>query len=182
VRVRRAVLDDAPAVAAVHVRTWQGAYPGLIPQSYLDALRPEDRLPMWEEVLARTAWPRLGTFVLLGPGGADVDLRTADGAVVGFASFGPSRDGDAADSVGELHTLYVDPGSWERGGATRLIDAVVDALRDAGFTRATLWVLDTNARARRFYERRGWRPDGSTQLHDWGAFVATDVRYGRALD
>jgi GNAT superfamily N-acetyltransferase len=166
----------------VHVRTWQGAYHGLIPQSYLDALRPEDRLPMWEEVLSHSAWPRQGTFVLLDSDAPGVDRPTVDPVVLGFASFGPSRDDDAADSVGELHTLYVDPGSWERGGATRLMDAVVAALQKAGFTTATLWVLDTNAHARRFYERRGWRPDGSTKLHDWGAFVATDVRYRRPLD
>jgi len=31
------------AMATVHVRSWKGAYAGLIPQSYLDALRPELR-------------------------------------------------------------------------------------------------------------------------------------------
>ena len=34
---------------------------------------------------------------------------------------------------------------------------------------------------KRFYERRGWKADGSTKLHDWGAFAAADVRYGIEL-
>jgi len=183
VRIRRAVPEDATAIAAVHVRSWQGAYPGLIPQPYLDALRPEHRLSLWEEALAQTAWPRRGTFVLVGAGGPDADDDGAEDAVVGFASLAPTRDDDAdPESVGELQTLYVDPGAWDRGGASRLMDAVVREFRQAGFRTATLWVLDTNARARLFYERRGWRPDGATKLHDWGAFVATDVRYRRPLD
>ncbi|HLI72837.1 MAG TPA: GNAT family N-acetyltransferase [Acidimicrobiales bacterium] len=173
-RVRAAVPGDALAIATVHVRSWKAAYPGLLPDSYLDALRPEDRLGMWEQALGEPP-PGQGTLVLehddAGPG-----------AIAGFASFGPTRDDDADPGVvGELQTLYLDPDSWGRGGATRLMDEVVAQMRAAGFTAATLWVLDSNAHARRFYERRGWRPDGASKLHDWQAFVATDVRYRMPL-
>jgi len=48
---------------------------------------------------------------------------------------------------------------------------------EAGYETATLWALDTNTRARRFYEIGGWKIDGATKLHDWGTFVCTDVRY-----
>jgi hypothetical protein len=41
--VRTATAGDAMEVAKVHVRSWQAAYRGLVPDSYLDALRPEDR-------------------------------------------------------------------------------------------------------------------------------------------
>lgn len=79
-------------------------------------------------------------------------------------------------------TFYLDPTVFGSGGADLLMDAAVTALRAGGFTSATLWVLSTNARARRFYERRGWHHDGASKLHDWNAFVATDLRYRIALD
>jgi ribosomal protein S18 acetylase RimI-like enzyme len=79
--------------------------------------------------------------------------------------------------VGEIMTFYLDPSVFGTGGADLLMRAVLVALRAAHFRAAVLWVLGTNARARRFYERHGWRPDGRSKLHDWGAFVATDVRY-----
>jgi ribosomal protein S18 acetylase RimI-like enzyme len=175
VRIRRAVPGDALSIATVHVRSWKGAYPGLIPQSYLDALTPDDRVDQWEQALDATAWPRTGTIVLLGPAageGAD------KGPLTGFVSISPTRDDDAdPDDVGEILTLYLDPPAFGSGGADLLMSAALVALRAAAYTTATLWVLDTNARARRFYERRGWQPDGASKRHDWGAFVATDVRY-----
>jgi GNAT superfamily N-acetyltransferase len=186
VHVRRAICEDAWAIATVHVRSWQGAYPGLVPQSYLDALRPEDRVEMWQEILGSTAWPHQGTFVVVDRGdrsdpehGGHHDVQDNGTApIIGFASMAPTRDQDCEPaSVGELLTLYVDPDAWGRGGASRLVAMVLTELQRAGFAQASLWVLDTNARARRFYEHRGWRPDEASKPHDWGAFVATDVRY-----
>lgn len=167
--------DDAPTIATVHVRSWQGAYPGLIPQSYLDALTPQERRGEWEEALRASAWPRSGVIVLLGPPDDDAD---GEGPITGFCSFGPTRDTDAdATTVGEVLTFYLDPTAFGSGGADVLMSAALVALRAAPFATAGLWVLGTNARARRFYERRGWRPDGASKRHDWGAFVATDERY-----
>ncbi len=56
-----------------------------------------------------------------------------------------------------LQGLYVLPNFWGEGVAPRLHDAALAGLRDAGCTEARLWVLEHNERARRFYERRGWR-------------------------
>jgi GNAT superfamily N-acetyltransferase len=175
VRIRRAVPEDARSIATVYVRSWKGAYPGLIPQAYLDALSVDDRVGMWEETLDASDWPSTGVIVLLGPARAD---GAEEGPITGVVSFCPTRDEDAdAATVGEVVMFYLDPTAFGSGGAELLMSAVEVALRGAHFTSASLWVLGTNARARRFYERRGWRPDGATKLHDWGAFVATDVRY-----
>ena len=181
-RIRRAAVDDARSIASVHVRSWQGAYPGLIPQPYLDALRAEERLGMWQDILADASWPRQGVLVVLGPHEPDGRGPGAE-VIIGFAAFGPTRD-EGVDTrvVGELMTFYLDPTVFGSGAADLLMDGVLAALRDGGFARATLWVLGTNARARRFYERRGWHHDGARKLHDWEAFVATDLRYDIGLD
>ncbi|MGH9204942.1 MAG: GNAT family N-acetyltransferase, partial [Acidimicrobiales bacterium] len=41
--VRTAQAGDKQAVAGVHVRSWQAAYRGLMPDAYLDGLDPDDR-------------------------------------------------------------------------------------------------------------------------------------------
>jgi RimJ/RimL family protein N-acetyltransferase len=54
------------------------------------------------------------------------------------------------------------------------------ALRKEGFRRVTLWVLEGNARARRFYEAAGLVPDGARQLLEMGTPVP-EVRYAGPL-
>jgi GNAT superfamily N-acetyltransferase len=63
-----------------------------------------------------------------------------------------------------LDGLYVLPGSWGRGIGRRLHDDVLERLRSSGSTRCHLWVLEHNDRARRFYERLGWRENGDTRV------------------
>jgi ribosomal protein S18 acetylase RimI-like enzyme len=167
--LRRATAADARPIAELHVRSWKAAYPGLVPQDYLDALRPEDRLGMWEQALAGDGWP--------------VVVVAEEGErLVGFVAVAPTGDPDLdPERVGEVRTLYLDPGAFGSGVADPLMEAGLEALVAGGMARAMLWALGTNARARRFYERRGWCTDGTTKVHDWGAFVAVDVRYVRDL-
>jgi GNAT superfamily N-acetyltransferase len=170
--VRRATARDAGPIATVHVRTWQEAYPGLIPQDYLDALSIDERTTSWASTLADTDWPRRGTFVL-----------EDAGYVVGFVFVRRSEDEDLGGGpVGEVVALYVRASAWGGGGGRALLEAARSEFTRAGYEYATLWVLGTNDRARRFYERCGWEADGATKLHDWVAFTAEDVRYRAKLD
>jgi diamine N-acetyltransferase len=64
-----------------------------------------------------------------------------------------------------LHGFYVVPGCWGSGVADELHDAAVALLADCAELR--LWVLDENRRARRFYERHGWRANGETRVVEY---------------
>jgi ribosomal protein S18 acetylase RimI-like enzyme len=78
-----------------------------------------------------------------------------DGCVLGFASFGPSRDDDADVLVtAELMALYVHPKVWNRGIGQSLWQQVENIIT-CNFTEVTLWVLRDNIRARSFYEAMG---------------------------
>ena len=65
---------------------------------------------------------------------------------------------------GWLQRLYVCERAWGSGLADDLHASALDALRALGATSASLWCLAENARARRFYERRGWCLDGSERV------------------
>jgi GNAT superfamily N-acetyltransferase len=88
-------------------------------------------------------------------------------------------DGFVAVDPPWLDALYVRPGAWRSGLAGRLHDAAVEALVAAGVDRARLWVLEENHRARRFYERRAWAPDGTTRVVP---FPPHPIDLGYALD
>lgn len=169
-QVRVATVHDAEAVAAVHVHSWQTAYRGLIPDAYLDTLSVERRSEVWSRILAESDLPHTGTFVL------------HDGLeVTGFVHVAPTRDDDLPASTGEVTGIYVTPNAWGHGGGRHLMDAAQASLKAAGFMTGALWVLEANLRARAFYERQGWAPDGSRKFNDRGDFVLLEVRYTRTL-
>jgi len=170
--IRRALADDALGVATVHVRSWQAAYRGLMPDVYLDQLDVERRRAGWERNIAETDWPRSGTLV----------ATEANGNVVGFAHVGPTRDEDLDPLVvGELASIYLLPQVWGSGVGRRLMLAAVNVLRDAGFGAAILWVLDGNDRAQRFYEIGGWQLDGAAKDIVIAETPLAEVRYRLVL-
>jgi len=100
--------------------------------------------------------------------------------VVGFVTFGSSEDEPVDPQVGQVYAIYVDPGHWDHGYGRELFAAAERGLTDAGFDVATLWVLDSNARARRFYEAAGWVTDGASKTERRGDVELHEVRYRSA--
>ncbi len=167
--VRLAKDGDAPVIAEVHVASWQGAYRGLLPDEFLDGLNVERRAQWWTQAIND---PEIDVFVSLDDAGR----------IVGFASVQKSRDPDAPEGTGELTTIYVLPEWWGRGHGRALMEASLGRARERGFGRVTLWVLNTNQRARRFYEKAGFTTDGAQKSEAVAPHVVLEVvRYCRDL-
>ncbi|WP_328769160.1 GNAT family N-acetyltransferase [Streptomyces sp. NBC_00286] len=162
-QTRQASPDDASAVAVVYVRSWQAAFAGLVPQHYLDAMDQSREEADWKARIAEAQWPRTGVLV-----------AETEAAIVGFASFGPSQETPA---VAEIGTLYAIPEVWGAGIGRQLMLATLTTLVQADYTQATLWVLEANERARRFYEAAGWRPDGAAVEDTTGGASLNKLRY-----
>jgi GNAT superfamily N-acetyltransferase len=165
VRVREARHGDELAVAEVHVRSWQEAYRDLMPAEFLAALDPRERAER---------------YAFGGGDEAPTTLVAGEEDVLGFVTFGGSRDADAP-GLGEVHALYVDP-DRHQGGLGRLLMAEArTALRASNFEAAILWVLDGNHRAHRFYEREGWTRDGARREENVYDIVSNVTRFRRVL-
>lgn len=152
--IREAQIDDADEVAAVHVRSWQVAYRGLMPQELLDGLSIEERAAGWRRFVAEPL-----------PTGLGILVAVRDGAVIGWTSFGSGRDDDGL-ADGEVYGIYADPSAWSTGVGHALLTAAEKVIADAGHTRAYLWVLDGNDRADAFYAAHGWIADGATKVDE----------------
>jgi GNAT superfamily N-acetyltransferase len=141
--IRAAEVADAERVAVLQLDCWDDAYTGLVPQQVLDDGRAhlDARAERWREILAG-ATPTL--------------VAEADGDLAGFVMAGPPRDDDI-DLELELMALYVRAAWWGAGlGHALFAEAVGDRA-------AYLWVVDGNERALGFYERQGFRLDGTTK-------------------
>ena len=94
-----------------------------------------------------------------------------DDRFVGHASFVPARERSIGEGpagwrsrplipgLAHLGQLFVLRDWWGRGVAPLLHDSAVAEMRARGFASARLFTPSGHARARRFYERRGWVAD-----------------------
>jgi GNAT superfamily N-acetyltransferase len=181
--VRPATLADVTEIAMIHVRSWQAAYRGLMPQDHLDGLDPAARAVRWQQNLAALDWPASGVLVVTAaPETAAPETASAGHRIVGFAGYWPTRDDDDDPAVtGEVAAIYLHPDAWGQGLGRQLMTATLVNLAAAGYREATLWVLQDNTRARRFYSRAGWAADGAAKTDDLDGFPLLEVRYRRPL-
>ncbi len=150
ITLRWATVADAEAGARLHLACWREAYGPLVDPGLLEAqlADPASWTQRWREQIPRV--PRL--------------LAERDGELVGFAVAGPGRGEDPPAPL-ELYAAYVRASCYGTGLGRALVDRVL------GPGPAYVWVLDGNARAERFYEKLGFRRDGTrewfTPLDAW---------------
>lgn len=160
--VRRADVGDAARIGEIHVRSWQVAYAGILPEAFLTGLAIERRVTFWRDAIEA---------------GGTVWVVEHGGAVAGFASIGPARDDELPAAAGEIYAIYLDPDLWGSGLGRVLFAAAVEDLRRGGSAPLILWVLTDNERGRRFYEAAGWHLDGARRPIEIGSTTVEEVRY-----
>ncbi len=168
--IRRAQPEDAMAVAGVHVRSWKAAYRNILPDDYLDQLRPEDRAGKYDFASRDPLKP--STLVAVGD--------PENPAIQGFATTMPVTDSDMP-GYGELCALYIDPRYWGNGLGVALLSAARRQMFEQGFRKAILWVLTGNVRAENFYRNDGWRADGIHRKATVWNIEVDEIRYSREL-
>lgn len=163
--IREATPADAAQVARVHVESSRAAYRGLLPEGAQPEMTYERRAADWARALE--------------DGGGDEFVYVAEsaGRVVGFASGGPEREGDA-EFGGELYTVYLLPEHQRRGAGRGLVLAVAGRLARLGFRSMMAWVLEENP-ACRFYEALGGARAREAEI-ERGGRALRKVAYGWA--
>ena len=157
----RATSADVQALAEVHVQAWREAYAGLIPQSVLDQLDAAERAAMWRGALA---------------GGAIVFLAKLSDCIIGFGACRRQPDAALPQSA-EISALYVLERAQRHGIGRALMTAMARELLAQGHQSASLWVLEANARARRFYGALGGH-EVTRREQERDGFRSIGIAYG----
>lgn len=156
--------DYAREIAEVHVRSWQQAYQGLLPGDYLATLSVDQREQQWLEILTS--------------GNSETLLYLFNQNIVGFLSYGASRDEPRSATVAEIMALYVEPKQWHKGIGKTLWFECRNNLAKAGYQTVTLWVMTHNVRGIDFYEAMGFQQDeGVIEQANLGGVSFLEQRY-----
>ena len=166
VTIRPAGIQDAPEISRVYTASWQEAYAGLVPAEYLASLDPKNRESMWVENLRNGPRDGVRTWI-----------AWSENRALGFASVGPSRDEDAGRNEQEIYSMYLDPGMWGMGVARDLLRTALGEISPPA--PVSLWVMSEGERARHFYRRHGFLPDGTERLREVGGQDVLELRYRR---
>ena len=158
---------DAADLARVHVKSWRETYPGLLPQAYLNAMRPQAHARRFYRSLMRA---KAGELTLI--------AERAEGAAGYAAGALLTGDGRAADA--EVHTLYVLRTAQNAGLGRALLTASARVFAAQGARSLMLFVLSGNRDARGFYEHLGGEAFAEVPSHGWGEGL-TETAY-RWLD
>jgi GNAT superfamily N-acetyltransferase len=160
--LRAPVLDEAEAIARLHIACWREAYEGIVPAAALAAADVGERAAKWRRSLADP----------------DSFVRAAfdDGSPVGFILARPNADPAIPGADGQVAALYVLRSHYRRGLGSRLMAAAAHWWQIRGGTSLGLGVLAANARAMAFYQRLGGRL-AKTGIYDWNGHALPDVIY-----
>ena len=139
--IRRATLDDAEAIARIHLISWRQSIAVILTseQVGLKNLDQDHQHKLWERRLDVEENQSRYTVV----------AENEAGEVIGYAT---GRDNHTAirDYDAELHQIYILPDSQGHGIGKQLVQALTRELYKAGYQSLIVWVIPDNP-AVRFY-------------------------------
>lgn len=166
-QIRHADVNDAEIMGGIHAGSWKAAYKGIVPDSFLDRINAEGRANYFYKALKEGLEEDVLVFV--------------NEKAVGLMAIGKCRDADQQEPCGEIWGIYLLPEYWNRGIGKHLITWGLQELKARGYQKVTLWVLEENFRARRFYEKMGFTHDGTVKEIFLGKSL-NEVRYEKWID
>ena len=132
--------EEINGKAYVHYKSWHETYTGLVDTEYMSGITLEKCIKIaqkWRENI----------------------LVAKDGdKVIGFVGYGAYRDATLSDH-GEVYAIYVLEEYHGLKVGYALMNAALKKLTD--YKKIAVWVLKDNNKAIRFYERYGFRFDGT---------------------
>lgn len=161
--IRYANIEDAESLGFVYSHSYQAAFRGIIPDNILeDVFSFEKRRDGLKKELAE------GSLINV--------IMHKENKPVGFLTYGKSKDEDLDDSIIEILRIYILPSCWGQNIGSELLSWGIKELRQKGYSKISLWVIEENKRAIKLYERMGFVHDGISRLINVGKEIK-DLRY-----
>lgn len=148
-KIRYADISDAKILGEIHSKSWKVAYRGVVPNEILENITVEKRQKYFEKALT-SRWE-------------EDAIIFKDNKAAGFICIGRCRDTDKSYICGEIWGIYLLPEYWKMGIGTELINWGLNELKERNYSKVTLWVLEENINARKFYEKIGFKHDGTVK-------------------
>ena len=169
--IRLAGAEDAEALGRIQLASWRAAYRGIIPETVLEQLALEPQADAFRRMATHPQSPDFRLWLL-----------EWQGRPVGYAATGPAGDPGEPEPAAEIHAFYLVKEAWGLGLGKALMGRALASFRELGYQAATLWVLERNSRARKFYETLGWHPSGMARTIWQDGIALREAQYQLSLE
>ena len=144
--IEKAQLKDAPTLAYIQTESWKVGFKDILSP---DALEKSCDLSRVTSMYKKLLEQNIGFGYIL----------KINGKPHCIAYWNSSREKDMSDYA-ELLCIHSLPNQWRKGFGSKMMEAVLQDMADAGYSKVMLWVFEQNKRARGFYETLGFTING----------------------
>ncbi|OED52275.1 GNAT family N-acetyltransferase [Aliivibrio fischeri] len=137
-----------------------------MPQSFIESYTLEKRRKLWSNIIKRSL--------------AEVLVADCDEGLVGFLCFGQPKALNGTE-VYELSSIYIAPDKIGAGIGQTLYNECERVLRLLKAQKVSLWALDSNKRALKFYTKQGFTPTGGINKERTNDIVLNDIELAKEL-
>ncbi len=145
--------DNLSLIADVYIASFIETYKDFVPENILNEINQEDWL--------RTVENHKDFFVML-----------QHQEVIGTASIS-----EGIEDAGEIESIYLNHDYVDQGYGRLLLNAMVKELSERGYLTAFLWDIKENVRAKKFYEKNGFKASSETRTLDLGGHPIQQIKY-----
>ncbi|MDO5325203.1 MAG: GNAT family N-acetyltransferase [Clostridia bacterium] len=150
VTIRRVQAGDENALAYIQTESWKAAFQRILDEATL--------LRCTNLARAAASYKRL-----LDEEKGNGYLLLLDGQPHCIAWRDAARD-EVFSGKAELICIHSLPRHWRQGFGSMMMDRVLSDAKAAGYSEIILWVFAENGPARRFYEAKGFLPEGREKI------------------
>lgn len=160
ITIRKATPEDALGISIVNVYTWKTTYSGLIQEDFIDS-----RIEKVTEIAERnkSEIEEKDNFI----------VATVDGVIVGFASYGESREEEFINA-GEIYAIYVLSGFQGQGIGKEIFTVCIEELKKNRFDSVIINCLKGN-NSLEFYKHMGAKIIGEREDEIKGILMIANI-------
>jgi ribosomal protein S18 acetylase RimI-like enzyme len=167
-KIREAKLEDAAAIAKVHVDTWKTTYSDILPKDYIQGFSYQKRENHGKNCLGLSTDKKTNYFIYV--------AENAEREIIGFVEGGLERSSESTEG-GEIYTIYLLKAYQRQGIGRSLVRLIATKLSRSSLTSLVVWVLADNP-AIQFYQSLGGKKVAQKPI-DFGTIELKEIAYGR---
>lgn len=137
--IRKVKYEDIEQIVDININDWKKVYKGIIDDTTLDNLNRNEKIYKWKQHY------NIGNVI----------VAEENGKILGYCRYDDNAVYENSNIDSEIIAIYVDYDSLGKGVGRKLVEYVMNDLKNKNKNKMIIWCLEKNENGRKFYEKIG---------------------------